>query len=101
MKGYEITYTEAFWKDLKDVLYNYDFISMNLGDQLLDQIWFAEARISSNPKAFSRISKPGFRRCLLKNFPYKIFFRIDKNTVVFIALIHESRSNKYIRRKLT
>jgi hypothetical protein len=100
MKSYEIIYTEGFWNDIKIVLFQYDLISMNLGDRFLDQIWFSEARIFSNPQAFSRITKSGFRRCLLKNFPYKICYRIHENKIVVIALIHESRSNKFIKRKL-
>lgn len=100
MKSYEIIYSEDFWNDIKDVLYKYDTISLKLGDKFLDQIWFAEARIFSNPTAFSKITKSGFRRCLLKKFPYKLFYRISENKIIVIALIHESRSNKYIQKRL-
>jgi hypothetical protein len=38
MKSYEIIYTEGFWNDIKIVLFQYDLISMDLGDRFLDQI---------------------------------------------------------------
>ncbi len=100
MRIYEIVYTEEFWGDIKDALYKYETISIHLGNKFLDQIWFAQARIYSNPQAFSKITKSGFRRCLLKGFPYKIFFRIKENKIVVIALIHQARSNKYLKRRL-
>ncbi|MEP6583832.1 MAG: type II toxin-antitoxin system RelE/ParE family toxin [Ginsengibacter sp.] len=100
MKINEIVYTETFWDDIKEVIHKYDTVSINLGDRFLDQIWFAEARIQANPHAFSKITKSGFRRCLLRKFPYKIFFRIKENKIIVIALIHKSRSNRHIKRRL-
>ncbi len=100
MKINEIIYTEEFWDDIKDVIYKYDTISINLGNKFLDQIWFAEERIYSNPHAFSKITKSGFRRCLLRKFPYKIFFRIKENKIMVIALIHKSRSTTHIKKRL-
>ncbi len=41
MKSYEIIYSEDFWNDIKDVLYEYGTVSPKLGDRFLDQIWFA------------------------------------------------------------
>jgi toxin ParE1/3/4 len=98
--AYTIEYTNAFWQDIKDVINWYDVLSTNLTNRFLNEIWFAESRISLNPTAFRKVTRSGFRKISLKKFPYKIFFRTEEKTVFILALIHTSRSNKYIKRRL-
>ena len=100
MQLYNIEYDDGFWQDIKDIINWYDAISLNLTNRFLDEVWFAESRISLNPNAFRRVSHSGFRKIPLKKFPYKIFFRTKGKTVFVIAIIHTSRSNKYIKRRL-
>jgi len=33
-----------------------------------------------------------FRRCLLKKFPYVIYFQIEENTVIVFGLFHCARN---------
>jgi len=35
----------------------------------------------------------GFRRCLVRRFPYKLFYCIEKQTVVVFRVIHVSRDH--------
>jgi hypothetical protein len=97
---YLIKYDEGFWQDLKETIDWYDDKSEDLGTKLLDDIWLAEEKLKVNPLAFNKISKSNFRRILLTTFPYKIFFRIEGSNIYIIALIHSSRSNRYIKRRL-
>ena len=100
MPAYEIQYDDSFWQDIKDIINWYDAFSQNLTNRFLDEVWFAELRIATNPNAFRKISHSEFRRASLKKFPYKIFFSTENKTVFVIAIIHTSRSNKYIKRRL-
>lgn len=100
MKTYRIIYTEDFLDDVKEAVVWYDAISDSITDKLLAQIRFAELRITRNPNAFSKVSYTGFRRYLMKKFPYKIFFRVHNQQVVMTAFIHSARSDKYVKRKL-
>jgi hypothetical protein len=98
--AYTIRYTDAFWQDIKDVINWYDAISPGLTNRFLDEVWFAESRLSLNPNAFRKVTHSGFRKISLKKFPYKMFFRTEEQTVFILALIHTARSNKYIKRRL-
>jgi toxin ParE1/3/4 len=97
---YSIEYTDAFWQDIRDAINWYDAIATNLTNRFLDEVWFAESRISLNPNAFRKVTHSGFRKISLEKFPYKLFFRIEEQTIFVIALIHTARSNKHIKRRL-
>jgi plasmid stabilization system protein ParE len=43
------------------------------------------------PRIFSEVHA-GARRALLRKFPYKIFYRIQEDVIVVLAVIHTARS---------
>ena len=100
LPGYSIKYDDGFWADIQNVIDWYDSISLQVCNKFLDQFWFTELRLKENPFAFRKVDKTGFRRIVLKQFPYKLYFRIDQTTIFVIALIHSSRSNRYIKKRL-
>lgn len=100
MKQFALKYHADFWEDLKKVIDWYDTVAPNITDQYLLQFYAIEKRISNNPYAFLRVSNTSFRRALLKQFPFKIFFKIEDSTVYIIALVHTKRSNKFIKKHL-
>jgi mRNA-degrading endonuclease RelE of RelBE toxin-antitoxin system len=100
LRRYVVKYDEAFWQDLKEVIDWYDEFSKEVTDKFLAQFSFAESRIKENPLAFGKVSKMGFRRIKLRRFPYKMYFKVEANTVFVIALIHVARSNRYINKRL-
>lgn len=59
----------------------------------LDFAWAldaAVAAITERPEAFPKIYGE-FRQCVMRRFPYSIFFRITPAGVVIIAVHHQSR----------
>ena len=59
------------------------------------------SKLFKNPAAFSRIKKnSSIRSCMIEKYPYKIFFREQDYIIEILALIHTSRSNRYILRRL-
>ena len=99
-KKFTVRYVEEFWEDLKPPIDWYDEISKPLASKFLDQIWKAENKVCINPLAFYKTSKTGFRRILLRDFPYKIYFKIEVDVIYFIALKHTSRSNRFVGKRL-
>lgn len=100
MEQYTVQYHAEFWDDLKATIDWYDNVAPKITDQFLLQFYAIEKRISDNPYAFIRVSSTSFRRALLKQFPFKIFFKIEHTTVYVIALVHTKRSNKFIKKQL-
>ena len=40
------------------------------------------------------------RRCNLRRFTYAIYYSIDGDTIKILAIIHERRSKRYIKKRL-
>ena len=99
-KVYSLTFNVTFLQDLTEAIDWYDEISVELGTKFLNTIWITEEKIVSTPNAFGKVSKSLFRSALLKTFPYKIYFRVEGDVILIIALIHTSRSNKFINQRL-
>jgi hypothetical protein len=70
-----------------------------LGDRFFLQILTSLNTIKENPFAFSFVKTP-VRRCLIKKFPYKIYYLIDQATIVIIGIAHVKRSNRFLKKKL-
>lgn len=50
----------------------------------------AVAAIAERPEAFPKVYGE-FRQCVMRRFPYSIFFRITASAIVVIAVHHQSR----------
>jgi plasmid stabilization system protein ParE len=58
-------------------------------------------KILSNPSSFASVNKRSkYRRCLTDTFPYKIYYRVSEKEITVVAIIHTSRSNSLIKRRL-
>jgi plasmid stabilization system protein ParE len=53
-------------------------------------------RIAANPEIYRCVFLE-FRRVLLKPFPYKLFFRIHRDEIIVVLLIHAARDPKLVR----
>ena len=54
-------------------------------------------RIVSNPTQFARLDEM-HRECPVKNFPYRIVYRITDNRILVVAIAHAKRRPGYWRR---
>lgn len=58
-------------------------------------------KIEFNPFSFSNIKKGcKYRKLFVRQFPYKIYYYVKEQEIIVIAIIHTSRSNTYIKRRL-
>lgn len=97
---YSIRYSDESIEDLTAIAKHYEEISILLKQRLKDAILNAETDLLRNPFAFSKIRYRDFRRILLKKFPYKVIYRIEKKIIQVFAFFHHSRSNRYIKNRL-
>ncbi len=100
LPAYTIGYSDESVEDLKAIVQHYTEISPAIVYRFQDALLKAEADMLRNPFAFSKVGYKDFRRIIIKRFPYKMTFRIEKNSIQVFCVIHFSRSNKYIKRRL-
>lgn len=68
----------------------YEAKSAGLGEDFLRMFYAKAAELSRNPLIFQKVYK-GFRRGLLRRFPYAIYFTITNRTIIVIGLFHCAR----------
>jgi plasmid stabilization system protein ParE len=61
-----------------------------LGLQFLDELRASYDRIVEGPLKYQEL-RSGIRRALLRRFPYAIYFAIEGDVVVVLAVLHASR----------
>jgi plasmid stabilization system protein ParE len=61
-----------------------------LGVEFLDELRAAYNRIADGPFKCQEL-RGGIRRALLRRFPYAVYFAIEADIVVVVAVLHASR----------
>jgi toxin ParE1/3/4 len=60
------------------------------GVEFLDELRATYNRIADAPLKYQEL-RAGIRRALLRRFPYAVYFAIEADTVVVVAVLHASR----------
>jgi plasmid stabilization system protein ParE len=68
----------------------YEVEETNLGIVFLEELRSTYLRILDNPLAFQEL-RSGIRRALTRKFPYAIYFVIESQTILVIAVLHTAR----------
>lgn len=76
--------------DIRHAVLWYESQQAGLGNRLRDEARMLLRRIADNPLMFPTVYA-GVRRALLNGFPYSVYFMIDGDTVVIIAILHQHR----------
>jgi plasmid stabilization system protein ParE len=98
--NFRIEYDKSVETEVREILDWYKEKSASLALNFLYQLKIAEKNLLLNPFAFRVVSIHGIRRIVLKKFPYKVYFRENNDIIFILAIIHQSRSNRYIRKRL-
>jgi plasmid stabilization system protein ParE len=61
-----------------------------LGVEFLDELRATYNRIAAGPAKYQEL-RGGIRRALLRRFPYAVYFAIEGDVVVVVAVLHVSR----------
>ena len=97
--AFEIVVKPQAWFDLVGAMLWYDSRRESLGREFFKEFEVAIDRTKINPNAFREII-PEVKRILIKRFPYKVFYTVSENTIYIIGVLHVSRSNTFIKKRL-
>ena len=81
-------------REFDDSIEYYDRISPQLGSELIEAVERLIAQILSFPKACPEVLI-SIRRCRLKRFPYGLVYRLGKDAIEILAVMHFSREPNY------
>ena len=76
--------------DLEDAAAWYEKQRAGLGQDLLDEALAAFDAISGNPALYPVVHRRT-RRALMRRFPFGIYYQVEADLVVVIAVMHGSR----------
>jgi len=82
-------------RDITEAALWYERQQSGLGEKFLQQVDAAIGRVLENPFAYPIIRRRHeMRRVLTRQFPYRIFYSLEGDTVVIHAVLHASRSER-------
>ena len=76
----------------------YDVQEPELGDRLMAEVRTIFDRIRAHPARFP-ITDGETRVALVAEFPYAVYFNVESQHIVVIAVIHTSRDTKTLRKR--
>lgn len=88
---YTIKLTPDARIDIQDAIDFYNLKKKNLGTQLLSYIDQSIKQLKSNPFLFQRGYR-GIRKVPVAKFNFSIHYFTEENTVIIIAVLHNSRN---------
>ena len=85
--------------DLLSAASHYEYQRKGLGREFRQEVETAVARVRENPREFPSHTEPGTRKCLVRRFPYTIFFAELEDSVWVVAIAHHKRRPGYWSRR--
>jgi len=85
--------------DLLEAANWYEQQRIGLGTDFLNAVAVTLSRISAFPSAYPTVYK-STRRALLPRFPFGVFYHVEDERVVVIAILHGSRHPRNWRSRL-
>jgi toxin ParE1/3/4 len=73
----------------------YEGQQAGLGDAFVAEVEEATQRIAQMPQAFSIHQLSGLRKCVLRRFPYSLFFLEQEDRIWIAAVAHQRRRPGY------
>ena len=87
------------FEDLDKIHAWYEKRAPGLGDRFAAAFFASLPILKRNPTVFAPYYRD-VRHCLLKRFPYGIYFRIEGENVVVVRVFHCSRNQSKLRKSL-
>ena len=95
-----IEYHQSVEFEVKEILDWYKEKSASAAINFMSQLKQVEKNLLKNPFSYRLVSGYGIRRIVIKKFPYKVYFSVDNRIIYILAVVHFSRSNRYVRNRL-
>ena len=90
MKRYRFEAEAAVEFDVESTFQWYETEEPGLGFEFLTQLRGCYERLLRTPYAYQEL-RSGIRRSLTKQFPYAVYFSIEGDTVLVLAVLHTAR----------
>lgn len=79
--------------DIEDAAIWYEQQRKGLGNDFLDEVQNAIRKMSENPYLYPIVHR-NTRRTLIRRFPFAIYYLIEQDSLVVVAVMHGSRHPK-------
>ena len=90
MTDYRIQAAPAVDADIEAAFAWYESEEPDLGFEFLEEVRAAYQRILEGPFKYQEL-RSGIRRALTRRFPYGVYFSIEGDVVVIVAVLHTAR----------
>lgn len=90
MTGYRLVAEPRVDLDVAAACQWYEYEEPGLGLEFLDQLRATYDRIAAGPLQYQDL-RSGIRRALLRRFPYAVYFAVEGDLVIVLAVLHASR----------
>ena len=97
---YTLRFVPEIEEDITSGYTWYEAKSLGLGEEFIRMFYAYTGEITRNPMLYQRVHSR-FRRCLLRRFPYAVYFTIEDDQIIVFGLFHCARDPRTIRAKLT
>ena len=91
MKEYRFDAEAAVEFDVESAFKWYEAEETGLGFDFLSELRTCYERLRRAPYAYQQL-RSGVRRALTKQFPYAVYFSIEADTVIVLAVVHTARN---------
>ena len=99
MNQYRLEATPAVELDIEAAFDWYEREEAGLGFQFLDELRAAYMAILDHPLGYQDL-RSGIRRALTRRFPYCIYFSVESDAVVVLAVLHSARDPEEWQRRI-
>ena len=94
----EILYHPAVQLETDEIVGYYEAQKKGLGLLFLEVFDLLLQRMQQSPLQFPVIRK-SIRKATVRDFPYNVYFRLYKNQIVVLAILHQKRNPKIWKRR--
>ena len=91
---------DAAYHDLADPVSSYNEECPGLGFEFANEFQQGVRRIADYPDAWQLVA-PTIRRCLLRRFPYSIFYHLAGAELVILAVMHQRKNPLSWRKRIS
>lgn len=87
---FEVRVRRAAREDIENAALWYEAQRAGLGNEFIDEVERAFQKITGAPSSYRTLHRET-RRATLQRFPFGVFYRIQEQTIVVVAVMHSSR----------
>ena len=94
--AYTLSIRKEAEADITEAYQYYESCREGIGTEFISCIDEAISRIQNNPKQF-RAVQDVIRRALVRKFTYGVYYTINENEIIVLAVVHARRNPKHWR----